>query len=118
MSERASQAVSPSDPRRNPFFVLGLASQATATEIEREGRKLIAQLEVGSKKASTYSTPWGPMARTVDVVREAMVSLRDPQTRFQHEVLLPKDSAVTAPRDVTPPASFDAFEVLGWNLPR
>ena len=74
----------------NPFFVLGLAASASATEIEREGQKLIGMLELGLPAAATYPTPLGKRARTVDLVRSAMAELRDPQRRLRHELWLPE----------------------------
>jgi hypothetical protein len=105
------------DPRKNPFLVLGLARDASATEIEREGRKLLALLEAGAKKAASYATPWGPMPRTQDAVREAMAALREPRRRILHEAFVCSGAAPLTPSEPAPEPIADAFEIYGWKLP-
>jgi hypothetical protein len=70
----------------NPFHVLGLPPSATRAEIEREGQKLLAMLELGLASAATYATPVGRAPRTPDKVRGAMAELRDPEKRISHEL--------------------------------
>lgn len=70
----------------NPFYVLGLRPDCSRADLEREGQKLLAMLELQMESAKTYPTPLGPMPRTADAVRQAMAELRDPQRRLLHEV--------------------------------
>jgi hypothetical protein len=71
--------------RDNPFYVLGLGPGASRAEIEREGQKLLAMLELGLAAAASYPTPLGPGERTPELVRTALAELRDPQRRLAHE---------------------------------
>src|SRR5215831_7447598 len=48
----------------NPFFVLGVAAEASRIEIEREAQKLLGMLELGFAEVATYATPLGPRPRT------------------------------------------------------
>ena len=66
---------------RNPFYVLEVAAAASPGEIERQGRKLLALLDVGAAKARSYRCPLGTFARDATMVREAMAALRDPPRR-------------------------------------
>jgi hypothetical protein len=68
--------------RENPYFVLGLEPVADRGAVEREGRKLLAQLEMGLAAAKRYQTPLGSMDRTPEGVREAMARLADPDQRY------------------------------------
>lgn len=70
----------------NPFYVLGLPRTASAMEIEREGSKLLAMLELQLAESKSYGTPLGAFARSPEKVREAMAELRDPARRLVHEV--------------------------------
>ncbi len=70
----------------NPFFVLGLRPDAERGAPEREGKKLLAQLELGVSSAKRYATPFGPRDRTPELVREAMATLRDPDARCLAEL--------------------------------
>jgi hypothetical protein len=72
--------------RRNPFFVLAVATDASRIEIERQGQKLLALLEIGSTEAARYETPFGPATRDGDAVRHALAALRDPNRRVIHEL--------------------------------
>ena len=69
----------------NPFFVLELAPTATAMEIERQGKKLLAKLELGLSAAASHPSPLGPRARSADDVRRAMQALSDPRRRLAAE---------------------------------
>lgn len=71
---------------QNPFFVLRLTPSASNLEIEREGRKILGQLEIGLKTARFVETPLGTLERTADDVRRALAELRDPQKRAEHEI--------------------------------
>ena len=80
--------------RRNPFFVLELAADATPADVERAGQRLLALLTVGSAHAHTYPTPLGPATRDAEQVRQALAALRDPEQRVLHELwahLVPAD---------------------------
>jgi hypothetical protein len=87
--------------RDNPFFVLGLPSDAPRAEIERTAQRLLAELALGRQVASMYATPLGPQPRTADRVRAAAAELRDPAKRLVHEVWaqLPAGAALPPPAD-------------------
>jgi hypothetical protein len=70
----------------NPFFVLGLAPDAPARDIEREAQKLLGMLELGLADAAIYATPLGPRPRTPERVRAAAAILRDPRRRLIAEL--------------------------------
>jgi len=70
----------------NPFFVLGLSPDASRLELEREAQKLLGMLELGFAAAKTYQTPLGPRARTAELVRAAVATLRDPYQRLLAEL--------------------------------
>jgi len=69
----------------NPFFVLALPVTATSAEVERGAQRLLAELSIGRESARSYATPLGPAVRTADLVRTAVVELRDPARRLAHE---------------------------------
>src|SRR5262249_44134491 len=69
----------------NPFLVLALAPSATGAEVERAGQRLLAMLAAGLEEARRYATPFGPRARTPELVRAAMAELRDPDRRLTAE---------------------------------
>jgi hypothetical protein len=70
----------------NPFHVLGLRPGCTRAEIEQEGQKLLAMLELGLAAAARYQTPLGPVERTREKVRAALAELRDPDRRLLAEL--------------------------------
>ncbi|MBI5482580.1 MAG: hypothetical protein HY906_27240 [Deltaproteobacteria bacterium] len=70
----------------SPFFLLGLTPACSRLEVEREGQKLMAMLEVGMEEARRYPTPLGERERTVEQVRQAMADLRDPARRLGEEL--------------------------------
>jgi hypothetical protein len=72
--------------RGNPFFLLEVSPQASRTEVERAGQRLIALLAVGSASAARYDTPFGPATRDADAVRQALATLRDPNERAVQEL--------------------------------
>lgn len=106
--------------RENPFHVLGVAPDAGRAEIEQQGQKLLAMLELGFPGMDSYATPLGAARRTADDVRRALAELRDPDKRLVHELwacLAPGD-AVPQPPEVAPagPAPWsDALAALGWR---
>lgn len=69
----------------NPFWILELAVDASAEQVERQGEKLLSMLTLGIADAARYSTPFGPQERTAERVREAIAELRDPNRRLIHE---------------------------------
>jgi len=103
----------------NPFFVLGLAPDASRIEIEREAQKLLGMLELDFADAKAYQTPIGPQPRTPEAVRAAVAALRDPYRRLVAE-LWARNSP--APRS-TPPSSTSTAcgphlglrRALGWR---
>src|SRR5438874_11473689 len=70
----------------NPFYVLGLRPGCGRAEVEREGQRLLAMLELGLSAADRYGTPVGERERTADKVRHATAELRDPERRLPHEL--------------------------------
>lgn len=96
--------------RENAFYVLGLPLQATRMEIEREGARWLAALELKLGGADRYSTPLGPQERTPDRVRRAMADLRDPNRRLVHEwtARLPADAVPT-------PVHASSTEPVQWQ---
>ena len=72
--------------RSNPFYVLEVATDATPTDVERAGQRLLALLTVGSANAQNYPTPLGPATRDAEKVRQAVAALRDPEQRVLHEL--------------------------------
>ena len=100
----------------NPFFVLGIAPDASRIEIEREAQKLLGMLELGFEAARTYSTPLGPRPRTPEAVRAAVAQLRDPYQRLLAEVWARHAPAsLDAPAPEEPAPSFDLRRALGWR---
>ena len=102
----------------NPFFVLGLAPDASRIETEREAQKLLGMLELGFTDAASYETPLGPRVRTPEIVRAAVATLRDPYNRLIAELWarhapLPKQDDVesTAPE----PVRSGLRRLLGWR---
>jgi hypothetical protein len=90
----------------NPFYVLGLDTSCGRAEIEQEGQKLLALLELGLSSGATYQTPLGPARRTADLVRHAMAELRDPEKRLRHELWAQLDARASLPdRPVLPVAN-------------
>lgn len=73
--------------RDNPFYVLELPPEATTADVERQGRKLLGMLELGTEKAKRYVCPLGGIERDATMVREAMAALRDPETRAAQAIL-------------------------------
>lgn len=71
--------------RANAFFVLEVAPEASRSEIERQGAKLLAMLAAGVEGATRFETPLGPARRDAELVRAALATLRDPARRLFHE---------------------------------
>jgi hypothetical protein len=86
----------------NPFYVLGLSTSCGRAEIEQEGQKLLALLELGLSSGATYRTPLGPAKRTPEMVRHAMAELRDPEKRLRHELWAQLAADATLPERPTP----------------
>ena len=103
----------------NPFFVLGLPTDTSRIEIEREAQKLLGMLELGFVDAQTYQTPLGPRPRTAELVRAAVAALRDPYRRLVAELWArhaPPATAVTpaaAPAETT--TTNGLRRRLGWR---
>ena len=72
--------------RDNAFYVLELATTCGRLDVERQGQKLLAMLELGLAAAAPYATPVGPGVRDADKVRLAMAKLRDPDRRLEEEL--------------------------------
>jgi hypothetical protein len=93
----------------NPFFVLGLAPDASRIEIEREAQKLLGMLELEFIDAKSYQTPLGPQPRTPELVRAAVAALRDPYRRLVAEVWA---------RNAPPPRSVAPSTSTSTGVPR
>jgi hypothetical protein len=105
--------------QENPFYVLGLPPTCSRQEVEREGQKLLAMLELGLAEAGHYPTPLGPRPRTAEAVRAAMAELRQPSRRLLHELWarLPPDltpGSAGAPGPAAEPWK-EALVRLGWG---
>lgn len=72
--------------RDNAFYVLELSPSCSRLEVERQGQKLLAMLELGLAAAAQYPTPVGPGSRDADKVRLATAKLRDPDKRVEEEL--------------------------------
>jgi hypothetical protein len=104
--------------RSNPFFVLEVPTDATPTEVERAGQRLLALLALGSAAAGTYPTSLGPATRDADQVRQALAALRDPEQRVLHELWANVAPAVGPASARTNAGPWEeAEQVLGWSAP-
>jgi len=104
------------DWRGNPFFVLEVPTQASRTEVERAGQKLLGLLALGAAGADRYDTPFGPAARDADAVRRALATLRDPHERVMHELLAHVATEVGGkPSAPTTKAWEEAARAIGWK---
>jgi hypothetical protein len=102
--------------RSNPFFVLEVATDATPTDVERAGQRLLALLTVGSANAQTYPTPLGTATRDAELVRQALAALRDPEQRVVHELWANVASAAGAASDHNNAGPWEGAEhALGWS---
>jgi hypothetical protein len=72
---------------RNAYYVLELLPDATPGEIEREGRKLLGLIELGTARGTVYACPLGTFTRDATMVREALATLRDPKRRAKERCL-------------------------------
>jgi hypothetical protein len=102
----------------NPFFVLGLSTEASRIEVEREAQKLLGMLELGFAEARTYATPVGPRPRTAEMVRAAVAALRDPYRRLVAELWArhaPPVQAEPPPSPAPEPDHEGLRRALGWR---
>jgi hypothetical protein len=103
--------------KENAFHVLGLRPTCTRIEVEREGQKLLAMLELGLSEAAHYDTPVGRMPRTAETIRAAMAALRDPATRLQHALWAQLPPSAVSPAPAAPQAEpwLEAPVRMGWR---
>jgi hypothetical protein len=102
----------------NPFFVLGVAPDASRIELEREAQKLLGMLELGFADAQVYETPLGPHPRTPEAVRAAVAQLRDPYRRLVAELWArnaPPSRPTPADRPAASPPTSGLRRALGWR---
>jgi hypothetical protein len=101
----------------NPFFVLGVATDASRIEVEREAQKLLGMLELGFAEAQRYQTPLGPRVRSAEAVRAAVATLRDPYRRLIAEFWAHHAPAVApTPAVADAPAGRPGLRArLGWK---
>jgi hypothetical protein len=104
------------DWRSNPFFILDVSTQASRTEVERAGQKLLGLLALSAAGADRYDTPFGTATRDADAVRRALATLRDPHERVIHELLAHVATEV-GDRAEAPAAEAwkDATRAIGWK---
>jgi len=100
---------------RNPFYVLGLPTTASALDAERAGQKLLGMLELGLAAAATYATPIGSRELTPDLVRQALADLRDPGRRVVMESLAALAPVGAADARRALPAWKGALAAFGWR---
>jgi len=110
---------------RNPYYVLELPLEATPGEIERQGRKLLGLIELGTARGTVYASPLGPGTRDATMVRDAMAALRDPKRRARERCLasllgpaMPdelEDGATAGPADPDAPVR-DALRIVYSGL--
>jgi hypothetical protein len=104
--------------RSNPFFVLEAPTDATSTEVERAGQRLLALLALGSAAAGSYQTPLGPATRDADRVRQALATLRDPEQRVLNELWANVGPASGPASDHSNAGPWEeAAHALGWSAP-
>jgi hypothetical protein len=72
---------------RNAYYVLELQPDATPGDIERQGRKLLGLIELGTTRGTVYACPLGTFTRDATMVREALATLRDPKRRARERCL-------------------------------
>ena len=105
----------------NPFYVLELSPECSTVEVQRQGNKLLAMLELGLVEAESYDTPFGVRPRTSDAVRGAMAQLADPDRRLVHELWAALDPTrpiehVAADHDDGPGRGWEgATKIFGWG---
>lgn len=102
----------------NPFFVLGVTTEASRIEVEREAQKLLGMIELGFAEARTYATPLGPRERTAEMVRAAVAALRDPYRRLVAELWArhaPPPQTEPPSREPDAPARQGLRRALGWR---
>ena len=102
----------------NPFFVLGVTTEASRIEVERCAQKLLGMLELGFPEARTYATPLGPQPRTAEAVRAAVAALRDPYQRLVAELWAehaPPAVPEAPVREVGAPVRHGLRRALGWR---
>jgi hypothetical protein len=91
--------------RDNAFHVLELTPACSRLDVERQGQKLLAMLELGLAAAVTYPTPVGHAMRDAEKVRVAMARLRDPDKRLEEELWARLDADA---KPAAPPPDEDA----------
>jgi hypothetical protein len=72
---------------RNPYYVLELPLDAGPGDVEREGRKLLGLIELGTARGTVYACPLGTFTRDATMVRDAMAALRDPKRMAKERCL-------------------------------
>ena len=77
----------------NPFFVLELDAGAGVVDVDRQGKRLLAELELKRVKATSFPSPFGKQPRDEERVRAAMAALRDPRLRAIYARFVPPRAA-------------------------
>ncbi len=118
MIERARSLRTPIDLERNPFFVLELDAGARAVDVDRQGKRLLAELELGRASAAAFPSPFGRQKRDEAAVRAAMASLRDPRLRALYALFVPpRDRWSDADVDPAPAAAPHGYPELHDAVP-
>ena len=118
MSQMSSASRATAMLMDNPFFVLGLTTEASRIEVERQSQKLLGMLELGFAEVQRYATPLGPQPRTAELVRAAVAALRDPYQRLVAELWArhaPPAAAEPPVREVAAPPRDGLRRALGWR---
>jgi hypothetical protein len=99
----------------NPFYVLGIAPNATREDAERQGRKLLGQLELRVASVGRYWTPLGEQERSAERVRDALAKFRDPDKRLMSALWAEVQIDHATPETQAEPESFNPFRSAGFT---
>ena len=97
----------------NPFWVLGLGTDAASMDVQREAKKIEAMLTIGKAGADACLTPFGPGKRDVEAVRWAASELADPARRAIWELWATPIPGPLPATEALPAALMDA---VGWRV--
>lgn len=109
-----------SSPRYScwPFWVLELNCEATASDIEKAARDLIAKIQLGVAGVEQFATPVGFRQRDQYLIREAKALLQNPETRLLGEFWYVDPQTVMQGREKekswTPSMWYEALRVKPW----
>lgn len=96
----------------NPFWVLGLGTDASPMVVQREAKKIEAMLAIGKAGAEACVTPFGPGKRDVEAVRWAAGELADPARRAIWELWA---TPIPGPLPATEALPSVLMDAVGWR---